>query len=34
MEETVPVLREALGERFEEVWTTGAELELPAAVEH
>jgi predicted ATPase len=33
LDDTVPAARVALGERFEDAWTTGAELELAAAVE-
>ena len=33
MDETVPAARKASGDRFEDAWATGEELELPAAVE-
>jgi hypothetical protein len=33
LDDTVPVARRALGERFEDAWAAGEELELPAAVE-
>jgi Tfp pilus assembly protein PilF len=33
MDEAVPVVRQALGDRFEDAWATGEELELPAAVD-
>jgi hypothetical protein len=33
LDDTVPVARRALGERFEDARAAGAELELPAAVE-
>jgi tetratricopeptide (TPR) repeat protein len=33
LDDTVPAARTALGDRFEEAWAAGEELELPAAVE-
>jgi hypothetical protein len=33
LDDTVVAVRRALGERFEDAWAAGKELELPAAVE-